>query len=243
VTQTPLSTHEWLSFYDEAAEHTWMVDITFLLSNWNCIFGNGCQGVLTGPAPELVQGCCSYGAHFTDEEDRQRVELAATRLTEDQWQFKKKGAKGTTKKNREGELVTRLVDDACIFLNRPDFHRGAGCALHVLALDNNESFIPLKPDVCWQVPLRKEEVSLASGDTIVRIAQWGRSDWGAGGAEFHWWCTEDQGAFTGKTRVVDSMREELTAMMNPWAYDQVLNYCNERTAQATAVAHPVRRKK
>ena len=44
-----------------------MFDVTFLLSRWTCIFGDGCQGVLTGPAPELVQGCCSYGAHFTDE--------------------------------------------------------------------------------------------------------------------------------------------------------------------------------
>ena len=42
---------------------------TFLTSNWTCIFGNGCQGVLTGPAPELVQGCCSYGAHLVNKKD------------------------------------------------------------------------------------------------------------------------------------------------------------------------------
>ena len=54
-----------------------MFDVTFLESKWTCIFGNGCQGVLTGPTPELVQGCCSYGAHFTDEKDRRRVEKAA----------------------------------------------------------------------------------------------------------------------------------------------------------------------
>ena len=109
-----------------------MFDVTFLESNWTCIFGHGCQGVLTGPTPELVQGCCSYGAHFTDEKDAQRVERAAKRLTADQWQFKAKGQRRrprSVKKN--GEIVTRLVKDACIFLNRPDFHRGPGCALHV----------------------------------------------------------------------------------------------------------------
>src|ERR1035438_8616850 len=117
-----------------------MVDATFIESNWTCIFGAGCQGVLTQPTPELVQGCCSYGAHFTDEEDRQRVELAATRLSSDQWQFKAKGKKGTTRTKKNGESMTRLVNDACIFLNRPDFHRGPGCALHVMAIDNEESY-------------------------------------------------------------------------------------------------------
>ncbi len=243
MTQSPTSSHEWLTFLDPVAETTWFVDITFLVSNWSCIFGNGCQGVLTGPAPELVQGCCSYGAHFTDEDDRQRVELAATRLTADQWQFKNKGRSGTTRTTKSGELVTKLVQDACIFLNRPDFHRGAGCALHVLALDSGESYIPLKPDVCWQVPLRKEEITLASGDTLMRIAQWNRSDWGSGGSEFHWWCTQDDGAFSGKDRVVDTMKEELIALMNPWAYEQVLDYCNGRRRKATAVAHPVLRRR
>ena len=25
----------------------WMIDVTFLTSSWQCIFGAGCQGVLT----------------------------------------------------------------------------------------------------------------------------------------------------------------------------------------------------
>ena len=48
--------------------------------SWQCIYGRGCQGVLTGPAPELAQGCCSYGAHFTDDDDADRVEAAARTL-------------------------------------------------------------------------------------------------------------------------------------------------------------------
>ena len=63
-----------------------MFDVTFLTSNWTCIFGNGCQGVLTGPAPELVQGCCSYGAHLVDKKDARRVEKAAATLTPEEWQ-------------------------------------------------------------------------------------------------------------------------------------------------------------
>ena len=65
--------HEWFSFEDPDEERTWLFDVTFLLSSWTCIWGAGCQGVLTGPAPELNQGCCSYGAHFRDEADYKRV--------------------------------------------------------------------------------------------------------------------------------------------------------------------------
>src|SRR4051812_38450153 len=75
--EAPTGAHEWISFEDPDEERTWVFDVTFLLSSWSCIFGQGCLGVLTGPAPELVQGCCSYGAHFTGPEDVARVEAAA----------------------------------------------------------------------------------------------------------------------------------------------------------------------
>ena len=78
--------HEWVSFEDPDEERTWVLDLTFLTSPWMCIFGAGCQGVLTGPAPELVQGCCSYGAHFADKKDLRRVEKAAAKLTPEQFQ-------------------------------------------------------------------------------------------------------------------------------------------------------------
>ena len=222
-----------------------MFDVTFLESNWTCIFGNGCEGVLTEASPELVQGCCSYGAHFTDEKDQRRVERAAKRLTDDQWQFKAKGKDGTTRVKKNGEIVTKLVKDACIFLNRPDFHRGAGCALHVMAMDNDESYIPLKPEVCWQLPLRRDDDVQDDGRVITRIGQWNRRDWGAGGDEFHWWCTEDPLAFVGKNRVVDSMSEELVAMVGQSVYDQLLAFIDQRTRQPTGtlLPHPVRRQK
>ena len=219
-----------------------MIDATFLESAWTCIFGRGCQGVLTEATPELEQGCCSYGAHLTDDEDRQRVEIAASRLSADQWQFRAKGAKGIIKEKKNGEVVTRLVDGACIFLNRPDFHRGAGCAFHVMAMDLGESYIPLKPEVCWQLPLRREDVVLANGHLMTRIAQWDRVDWGEGGQEFHWWCTEDPAAFVGATRVVDSMAEELTALMGAANYATLLAMIDERS-QRSPLPHPVVRRR
>lgn len=245
MTSIPADAHEWISFDDPKRKRTWMFDVTFLESNWTCIFGQGCQGVYTTPTPEMVQGCCSYGAHFTDEKDRKRTEKAALRLTEDQWQFKAKGKNGTTRVKKNGEMVTKLVDDACIFLNRPDFHRGPGCALHVMAMDNQESYIPLKPEVCWQLPLRRDDDVQDNGHVITRIKQWDRSDWGGGGDDFHWWCTEELASFAGKSRVVDSMAEELIAMVGQQVYDQLLTYMDSRVKapRGTLLPHPVLRKK
>jgi hypothetical protein len=246
MAKVPGDTHEWVSFEDPSERRTWLFDVTFLASNWHCIFGNGCQGVLTGPAEDLVQGCCSYGAHFTDDEDAERVERAATTLTADQWQFKSKGAKGVVRTKRSGEKVTKLVQDACIFLNRPGFHRGPGCALHVAAIDRKSSYIDLKPDVCWQLPLRRDEEELEDGQLLTRITQWERRNWGKGGADFHWWCTESKDAFTGTTRVVDSMRDELVAMTGKKVYDRLVAYLDDRTERlggTTALPHPVARRR
>ncbi|HUZ82769.1 MAG TPA: hypothetical protein VMU73_11045, partial [Gaiellaceae bacterium] len=143
---TKLVNKEWMSFEDPEEDRTWVIDTTFLASGWECIYGRGCQGVLTGPAPELEHGCCSYGAHFSDEKDVRRVEKAARKLTAEQWQFRSRARKAGITTTKGKEIVTRLVDDACIFLNRPGFPGGAGCALHRAALESGVSPVSLKPD-------------------------------------------------------------------------------------------------
>lgn len=239
----PVSAHELVSFEDEAEERTWVFDVTFLLSSWTCIFGRGCQGVLTGPAAEQAQGCCSYGAHFTDDQDMARVEAAAATLTPEQWQFRAQGLRrGVTKTSRAGERTTRLVQDACVFLNRPGFARGPGCALHLAALDRGEAPLDLKPDVCWQLPLRREDADDGSGHVTSTIAQWDRRHWGGGGDDFHWWCTEAPEAFVGHEPVYIGMREELVAMVGPQVYGRLVAYLRSRTAAGTPLAHPAVRR-
>jgi hypothetical protein len=229
----PEGSHEWVSFPDPEEERTWLFDVTFLESRWTCIFGRGCQGVLTGPAPELVQGCCSYGAHFTSAKDARRVQAAAATLTADQWQFHDKArAKGNRPdvilKSKSGDLTTRLVKDACIFLNRPDFPGGAGCALHRAAMERGVPHLELKPDVCWQLPLRRDDEVADDGHVTSVIRQWDRRDWGDGGFEFHWWCTEDPEAFVGTQPVVKELRDELVAMVGKKIYRRLVQYLQAR---------------
>ena len=121
----PEELHEWISFADPDLEQTWLIDATFLRSNWTCIYGNGCQGVLDDPAPELHQGCCSHGAHFIDKEDLASVKKSVKRLTPEHWQNFERGKNNKwLGKEKDGSDVTTTYKGACIFHNRPDFEGG-----------------------------------------------------------------------------------------------------------------------
>jgi hypothetical protein len=219
---TALDLHEWVSFEDDHERRTWVFDATFLRSSWTCIFGAGCKGVLDADATDLVQGCCSYGAHFIDDEDVRVVSELADRLTPAQWQFHRKGRRGGYLDTDEGATVTRLVDGACIFLNRPGFARGPGCALHVAALDAGERPLDWKPDVCWQLPLRLHDITDEHGYVTSTLREWKRRDWGPGGDEFHWWCTESGDAFVAHDPVYVTMRDEIVEMIGAAVYERLV---------------------
>jgi hypothetical protein len=241
----PKDLHEWVSFEDPTEQRSWQFDVTFLASNYSCIFGNGCKGVLSEDTTEWNQGCCSYGAHLIDEDDKANLLTHAKRLTAEQWQHKPSSSKAPlTEANDDGIDVTVLVDDACIFLNRPGFEGGAGCALHIGAMQACERFLDWKPEVCWQVPLRREDYTDVNGWVTTTVREWKRRDWGDGGAEFHWWCTESKDAFIGKKAVWESMQDEITEMSSPFAYEKLTDYMKERRkSKAVPLPHPAVRKK
>ncbi|HET9078785.1 MAG TPA: hypothetical protein VFN68_17750 [Acidimicrobiales bacterium] len=240
----PADAREWVSFDDPDELRTWVFDVTFMLSAWECIFARGCQGVLTGPAPELEQGCCSYGAHFTDDADVARVEKAARTLKASEWQFRREGRRdGVVVTEADGTRVTRLVDDACVFLNRPGFAEGPGCALHLAALRRGVEPLRLKPDVCWQLPLRREDTTEDDGRVTTRVGQWERRHWGDGGGEFHWWCTEAPEAFRGAEPLYLSLGAELRAMAGEAVYARLAAYLDGRRKGRVPLAHPVVRRR
>jgi hypothetical protein len=213
------------------------------MSGWTCIFGDGCQGVLTGPAPELVQGCCSYGAHFIDDEDVATVEAAAARLTDEQWQHRRKARRnGFFRTERDGTRITRLVDGACIFLNRPGFPAGPGCALHQAALDAGERPMDWKPDVCWQLPLRLEHKLDENEHATYVLREWKRRDWGEGGQEFHWWCTDDPAAMVGHRPVYEELRDEIIELVGPVPFQMFVDQVRRRPS-VQLLPHPSLKKR
>jgi hypothetical protein len=226
--------------FDDADEYrTWVFDVTFLLSRWSCIYRQGCQGVLTGPTPEREEGCCSYGAHFTDQADVDRVEAVAATLTDDEWQYRSEAVThGILRKVPRQPQVTRLVKGACLFLNRPGFEGGVGCALHIAALERGDRPMDYKPDVCWQLPLRREDQEDADGHVTSTVGEWGRSGWGEGGAEFHWWCTEAREAYGGQEPVYRALGTELSAMVGQAVYLRLATYLDLRSAGSVPLPHP-----
>jgi hypothetical protein len=105
---------------------------------------------------------------------------------------------------------TRVVDGACIFFNRPGFAGGTGCALHLEAMATGEPVLDWKPEVCWQLPLRIDR----DGDSAT-LRRWTRADWGEDGATMHWCCTEGDRAYVGDRPVIDSLAEEIEALVGP----------------------------
>lgn len=240
----PEDVHEWISFEDPDEERTWVFDVTFLLSNWSCIYGHGCQGVLTGPAAHLQQGCCSYGAHFIDDDDVASVELAVSRLDKSTWQLRKKGQRdGWLTTDDEGTRTTRVVDGACVFLNRPGFAGGIGCAFHLAALQRAERPLDWKPDVCWQLPLRLSEHTDEHGHVTSTLREWKRRDWGEGGLEFHWWCTEATDAFVGSMAVFEYLRDEITELTGEQVYELLAAQLVPRRRKTAALPHPALRRR
>lgn len=72
MAETPLDIpRTWVEFPDPAAAgQRFRCDLTWLTSRWTCIFGSGCEGIY---AERPDDGCCTLGAHFSDDDDLARV--------------------------------------------------------------------------------------------------------------------------------------------------------------------------
>jgi hypothetical protein len=212
----------------------WRFEREFLESNWTCLFGRGCKGILDHDATDLNQGCCSLGAHFGDgaagEAEAMNVAAYAAVLTPEQFQYHAV-ANATHDPGTNGEANgifgdrerthTRVVDGACIFLNRPGFSGGEGCALHIAALAFGESPTEWKPSVCWQLPLRIDWEEVDADTEIATVRRWTRTDWGDHGRTMAWCCTERSDgaeAYCGDERLIDSMADSLTALAGEEVY-------------------------
>jgi hypothetical protein len=201
----------------EAGDTVWRFDRAFLQSRWTCIWGRGCQGILAEPSEHLAQGCCSVGAELDGVDEAMNLAALAATLSPERWQFHAAAQAGDVFKDVD-RTNTRIVDGACIFLNRPGFPGGAGCALHLEALASGESPIDWKPSVCWQLPLK---IDWEAGDGQVEIATvraWQRHDWGDDEEDMAWWCTEAPEAYVGDRAVVESLGDELAAMVGEAVY-------------------------
>ena len=240
---------EWLEFYDPAnGEHLIAADLTWLLSHWTCVYGTpACQGTVAG-RPDY--GCCSHGAFLSDDDDRAKLDAAVANLTAEDWQFHDKGIgrKGYLEMDSyedEPNLRTRKYKGACIFLNRAGFEGGIGCALHSKALKLGVEPLTMKPEVCWQLPIRRSQewVTRPDGSEILKstITEYDRRGWGEGGQDLHWYCTADPAAHVGTEPVWKSLAAELTELLGEKAYAELAAMCRRRGGLGLIAVHPATR--
>ena len=196
---------------------TWRFDRSFLTSNWTCIWGRGCLGILPRPAPELGQGCCSVGADLDGLDEARRIDALAATLEPGRFEYHAAAAEGGVFAD-DTRRATRVVDGACIFLNRPGFAGGEGCALHLGALDSDESPIDYKPSVCWQLPIRVEWEQGAGGTEVATVRGWTRRTGARRGRPWPGAAPRVSEAYVGDRPVVESMAEELEAMVGTRVY-------------------------
>jgi hypothetical protein len=196
---------------------TWRFDRRFLSSNWTCIWGRGCTGILDEPAEHLNQGCCSIGAEMADVEEAMTTSALAATL--DPALFQHHAAIDEHDVFSDNSRTnTKVVDGACIFLNRPGFTGGEGCALHLAAVRSDESPIDWKPSVCWQLPIKVDWEPQADGTEVATVRGWERRDWGDDGESMHWCCTEGDKAYVGDRPVIESLAAELSAVVGNEVY-------------------------
>jgi hypothetical protein len=237
---------EWIEFLDpDDEQHLVRADLTWLLSRWTCVFGSACHGIVAGRAQE---GCCTHGAFFTDADDENRVKVAAAKLTPETWQHYRRGFKNYTEMDTiDGSKPARRTaiqteDGPCVFLNDPEFVGGGGCALHAQALRDGVHPLTYKPDVCWQLPVRREQdwVKRPDGTKILQstLTEFDRRGWGPGGHDLDWWCTSSPDAHVGTDPMYVTYGPELTALIGESAYRRLAEHCEARIKSGLIAIHP-----
>jgi hypothetical protein len=226
-------TRETVTFRD-ASGWSWEFDLTFMLSNYRCIWGCGCPDIrLQGTA----RGCCADGVEIyqgdgdtAGREDLKKIRGRVRQLTDEDWQNQRvalgRGGRDAWGKARfkRDSVHTRLYRGACIFHNRVDHPGGAGCALHVAALRRGENPMDWKPRICWQVPLYFDSDHETKTITVraCRTADWG------GEEILDWWCTEHPDTFSADQPVYVTMEAELRRVCGDPVYSELAAYCQAR---------------
>ncbi|WP_236684739.1 hypothetical protein [Corynebacterium uterequi] len=250
---------EWFEFTNpEDPEHIFSVDLTWVESYYACQFGTpACRGIVEGLTDVA---CCVHGAFLTDETDRDQLYDAVADMPAEFWQLRPASTDEFLDTGEvmdiepwlewdeldgdDGEpepaLKTKVVDGGCIFANRRGWVTGIGCALHQWAVADGRELTVVKPEVCWQVPIRRHEAyeTRTDGVEVLRtvIGEYDRRAWGNGGEDFFWWCSTAPACHVGEQPLWVSHKTELVALMGEAAYDYLAAHLTRRAGHG--LAHP-----
>jgi hypothetical protein len=225
---------EWLTFpAPDDPDRQYRVNVSFMLSTYECIFGQGCPGSLN-KYPSADFGCCERGVTFIDENDFAHVEEMVGQLTaEDCDNIDHVRNRGWFLASRSGKpYKTRKIGGLCIFGNRTGGAAGkSGCAFHHLAARQGKHHTETKPFICWSVPLNfsQEEPEEPGGRETTIVSAFTADAWGGtddadetdGRGHLGWWCIDTPDAYRGSRPVYRSMEHELRKGIGDAAYERM----------------------
>jgi hypothetical protein len=226
---------DWITFpAPDDPDRQYRVNVSFLLSNYECIFGRGCPGVFArNPQPDV--GCCGRGVTFMDDDDLEHVSRMVDELTAldcDNLEHVRK--RGWHIRGRSGKpYKTRKLSGACIFANRSGGPTGKpGCAFHHLAQRTGRHPSETKPFICWTVPLNfsSEDPEEPGGRATTIVSAFSADAWGGtddpddpdGVGHVHYWCIDTPDAYRGARPVYRSLEHELRRGMGDAAYERMV---------------------
>jgi hypothetical protein len=223
---------EWLTFPSpDDPDHQFRVNVSFMLSNYECIFGRGCPGMASTEITTDV-GCCSRGATFIDEDDFEHVSEMVDELTADDCDnLEHIRRRGWFISSRYGKpYKTRKLGNVCIFGNREGGPTGKpGCAFHHLAERQGKHHSETKPYICWSNPLNfsSELPEEPGGRTTTIVSAFTADAWGGtnddeepdGRGHVGYWCVDTPDAYRGEHAVYRSMEHELRKGMGDAGYE------------------------
>ena len=100
----------------------------------------------------------------------------------------------------------------------------------------------VKPEVCWQLPLRRLEAweERADGEEILRttITEYERRGWGNGGEDFDWYCTTAPACHKNAQPLWQSCEAELRALMGDECFEVLAGHLRERATLFDAQGLP-----
>lgn len=254
------ATIDWLEFKDPASDKVWRVPLSFMVSNWMCLFGQGCPGHVPKGSQHTYPdaGCCSIGTLIAEPQEIAHTDAMVKLLTPEDWDdklraiaekkghFRIRGAKELDTDD-EGEDIpdswfhpvnTRVVDRACIFSNRENGSAGKpGCAFVAMGLRTGKGHHEVMPPACWQLPFGQR---YDEEDDVHVLVPWdrnyfgGQDENGSHDAWMQWWCVDAPDAYISPNSVYLTLEVEIRTLMGNEAYEEMRRLIEERKGNVIA---------
>lgn len=213
----------------------YIVDVDVMMSNYRCIYGQGCQG--TDPLKKThckdvpdksVTGCCNTNVWFTrrdgidgDPDTPSRITQYVEMLTEEDCEnLSEIRRRGWYRDIGEKEACTRTLAGRCIFLNTDMENGKNGCSLWHLAHRIDIDPHLTRPLACHIVPIASFDLGTSPEGNPVVLATLTPSWWGWFDPDSYW-CTNDPAAFSGSEPAFRTLASELRDYFGKEAWEEI----------------------